>query len=96
MYSLTNIPHHKARAEVDSRVEGESVRLVAYDRQAPEGFQDLTMDTMFIGDHMLSKPQALREMVGRALVHAVIRARDVGYRQAQADIRDALGITGRT
>jgi hypothetical protein len=92
MYNLTNIPHHKDRREVDSRVDGETVRLIAFDRQAPEGFQELGMDTLFVGDHMLDKPEALREMIGRALVHVVIRARDVGYRQAQADIRDALGV----
>lgn len=92
MYRLVNIPHKDSRVEVDSKVEGETVKLFASDKQASEGFRELTMDTLYIGDHMFDKPEALREMVGRALVHAVTRARDVGYMQAQADIRDALGI----
>lgn len=92
MYNLTNIPHHKDRREVECRVDGETVRLIAHDKQAVDGFRELGMDTLFVGDHMLAKPEALRQMIGSALVHAVIRARDVGYRQAQADIRDALGV----
>jgi hypothetical protein len=52
---------------------------------------------MFIGDHMfeVDMRSALRMMVARALVTAIERARDIGYRQAQSDIRDALGINQR-
>jgi hypothetical protein len=92
MYNIVNIPHHKDRRQIGCRVDGETVRLVAVDRTAPEGFQELGMDTMYVGDHMLTKPEGLREMIGLALVHAVIRGREVGYRQAQADIREALGV----
>lgn len=92
MYSLTNIPHKDSHVCIESRVDGQTVRLFAFDNKAKEGFRELGMDDFSIGDHMLSKPQELREMIGRALVHAITRARDVGYRQAQADIRHALGV----
>ena len=96
MYSLTNVPHHKDRTELDVRVKGGTVKVVAIDPKD----RDLNPDNwwgvgdMYIGDHMF-KPEmqdSLREMVGRALVAAIYRARDIGYRQAQNDIRDALGI----
>jgi hypothetical protein len=94
MYNLVNVPHKNDRAEIDSRVDGQTVMIVAVDRNfraENKPFGELRMDDLYIGDHMLENPQALREMIGRAMVHAIIRARDIGYAQAQADIRKAIG-----
>lgn len=96
MYSLTNVPHHKDRTELDVRVENDIVKVVAIDPKDSNLNPDnwWGVGELYIGDHMF-KPEmqnSLREMVGRALVSTIYRARDIGYRQAQRDIRDALGV----
>lgn len=96
MYSLTNVPHHKDRAELDVRVKDGTVKVVAIDPKD----RDLNPDNwwgvgdIYIGDHMFEpgKRDDLRMMVGRALAAVIYRARDIGYRQAQNDIKDALGV----
>jgi hypothetical protein len=99
MPQLTNVPHHRDSAELDVRVKDGNVRVVAI---APKD-RDLNPDNwwgvgdLYIGDHMF-KPEMqdhLRMMVGRALISAIYQARDIGYRQAQRDIRDALGLPRR-
>ena len=96
MHSLTNVPHHKDRTELDVRVKDGTVRVVAIDPKDRELNPDnwWGVGDVYIGDHMF-KPEmqnSLREMVGRHLVAAIYRARDIGYRQAQNDICNALGV----
>ena len=94
MYRLVNIPHAKASAEIISRVDGCSVKIDSVDMKRPKDdvFASLNMGDLYIGEHMFERPDALRAMVGQTLVLAITTARDVGYRQAQADIREALGV----
>lgn len=97
MYSLTNVPHHKDRTELDVRVKDGTVKVVAIDPKDRGSNPDnwWGVGDIYIGDHMFEPKMqdSLREMIGRALVSAIYRARDIGYRQAQNDIRDALGIS---
>jgi hypothetical protein len=96
MYNLTNIPHPKSRTELDVRIEGGTVMVVAIDPEDRERNPDkwVRVGDIYIGDHMFDPKlrDTLREVVGRALVSTIERARDVGYRQAQADIRKALNV----
>lgn len=50
------------------------------------------MTSIYVGDHMLTKPQALREMYGRDIAMAIRLARNAGYAQALADVRKVLGL----
>lgn len=93
MYSLTNIPHAKANAEIVARVDGAHVKLVCVDKgHRDDPMRSSGIGDLYIGDHMFERPDDLRAMVGQALVFAIEKGRAVGYAQAQGDIRDALGI----
>lgn len=95
MYRIVNIPHaSNKRALLVASVENETVYVKVVDPQKEEPFNACGVCDMFIGDHMFEpdKRDSLREMVGRAIISAIENAREVGYRQAQADIRGALGI----
>ena len=92
---LTNIPHHKDRSELDVVVKEGSVKVVAIDPKDRGTDKWWGVGDIYIGDHMF-KPdmqEHLRVMVGRAIASAICQARDVGYRQAQRDIRNALGVS---
>jgi hypothetical protein len=92
---LTNIPHPKDRTELDVVVKDNSVKVVVIDPKDRGTDKWWGVGDVYIGDHMF-KPDMqdqLRVMVGRAIVSAIYQARDVGYRQAQRDIRNALGVS---
>lgn len=95
MYRLVNIPHSKnKRADLKASVEDQTVYIKVVDPEGEAPYNSCGVGDMFIGDHMFEpdKRDALRLMVGGALVRAIEAAREIGYRQAQSDIRDALGI----
>jgi hypothetical protein len=52
------------------------------------------MGTTYVGAHMLvaDNHADLLKLIGRDLIAAITKARDVGYAHAQADIRKALGV----
>jgi hypothetical protein len=89
---LVNIPHHRASTALDTRVNDGSVKVVVVDPRTESRDEWWEVCSLYIGEHMFSEPDDLRLMVGRALITAIYQARDVGYRQAQADIRQALGL----
>lgn len=98
MYKLVNVPHAKdKRAHLLASVEKETVYIKVTDPETAPPFNAISVCDLYIGDHMFEpyNRDALRQMVGRALITAIENARDVGYRQAQADIRDALGVVQR-
>lgn len=95
MYRVVNVPHaSNKRAQLTPSVENETVYIKIIDPQTAPPFNATGVCDMFIGDHMFTADMrdALRMMVGRALVTAIEQGRDAGYSQAQADIRKALGV----
>ena len=93
MYRLVNVPHHTSRCKVETRIKNGSVHIVLHDPKIEKKeFADLGMCDLYIGEHMFDKPDELRKMVGDAMRYLILEARDAGYRQAQADIRGALGM----
>lgn len=92
MYRLVNVPSAKASLSIEGRVNGMSAEVVCVDPKAEAPFNRTGMADLYIGDHMLAKPNDLRKMVADALAFAVRAGRDAGYSQAQADIRQALGV----
>lgn len=96
MHTIANIPHaSNKRAELVASVKDDSVYVQVIDPKTAPPFNAIGVCDMFIGDHMFAPAMRddLRMMVGRALVFVIEKARDAGYRQAQSDIRDALGIS---
>lgn len=95
MYRIVNVPHaSNKRAELQTSVEGQTVYVRVVDPQGESPYNSSGVCDMFIGDHMFEpdKRESLRRMVGQAIITAIENAREVGYRQAQADIRSALGV----
>lgn len=92
MWDLTNVPPASAK-EIELRVivEGPEIKIVRAKKHAAEN-DWVRMGYVFVGDHMLAKPDDLRKMIGDNIVAAILRARDAGYAQAKAEIRAALGI----
>lgn len=98
MYRIVNVPHaSNKRAQLTPSVEKETAYVKVIDPMTAPPFNASGVCDMFIGDHMFEPNMRndLRMMVARALVTAIEQARDVGYRQAQADIRAAIGIIDR-
>ena len=95
MWSLTNVPPASAK-EIEMRaiVEGQNIKIVRAKKHAAEN-DWVRMVDFFVGDHMLAKPDDLRQMIGDNIIAAILRARDAGYAQAKAEIRSALGIEQR-
>lgn len=95
MYSLVNVPMASAKdVEIRPRVDGDQVMLVCAKVDAPENDWVRMADT-YIGDHLFSQPQALREKIAQEMAYLVRAARDAGYAHAQYEIRRALGLTQR-
>ena len=87
MYSITNIPTAASRYQIKALVHGETIEI----RQVQQpGTMGLGMTSMYVGDHMLVQPEALRQMIGNAVAFAVEAGCEAGYAQAQYDIRRAL------
>lgn len=96
MYRVVNIPHAKnRRAVLTPSVDGQTAYVKSVDPEMAEPYNSAGVCDMFIGDHMFEadKRDSLRMMVAQALITAIEQARDIGYRQAQSDIRDALGVS---
>lgn len=94
MYQLTNVPTEASGLEIRAIVDGENISVVCSKRNAAHN-DYLRMTSTFVGDHMLSKPADLRGMYANDLATAIRLARDIGYQQAKAEIRDVLGIKPR-
>lgn len=93
LHSLTNVPSAASGLEIKPFVEGETIYIVCAPKNGKwRDGNSVSMTTTFVGDHMLEKPQALREMYAHDLALVISMARDAGYAQAQAEIRAALGI----
>lgn len=96
MYRLVNVPHaSNKRAQLTPIVENQTVYIKVIDPQTAAPFNSTGVGNLFIGDHLFdaNDRDGIRMIVGRALVTAIEAARDIGYRQAQADIRGALGVS---
>jgi hypothetical protein len=95
MYNLVNVPAASEKEiEIQPRVDGQNVMLVRIRKGAPPN-QWVRMADTYIGDNLLSRPQALREKIAWEMAYLVQAARDAGYAQAQYEIRQALGIPHR-
>ncbi|WP_454627817.1 hypothetical protein [Bradyrhizobium cenepequi] len=90
--SLTNVPR-KADRGVEMRVEvaGNDIVLWNVNKSDDRGSK---METIYVGSHMLmaDNQTQLLEMLGREMLHLIVAARDAGYKQAQQDIKQALGL----
>lgn len=97
IYSLTNAPHRKHdKLHIVGVVKGENIHIICTTNQNLKEWPDghsVSMTSTFVGDHMLSKPEALRQMYANDLATVIRLARDAGYEQARAEIREVLGIT---
>lgn len=98
LYNLTNVPRASAKnLHIGWAVKGEMVHILCTVNQNtkewPDG-QGVSMTSVLVGDHMFSNPEALRQMYASDLVTAIQLARDAGYEQARAEIREALGVKG--
>lgn len=96
MHSLVNVPTAKSGLEIQGYVAEQTVYIICAERGAT--FRDgrsVAMTDVFIGDHLLHDPNALREMIARDLATAIRLARDAGYAQAKAELRGWLEIASR-
>ena len=96
MYRIVNVPRaNDDRAQLVEVVENQTVCIKVIDPKTAAPFNATGVCDMYIGDHMFEPTMRddLRHMVGKALITAIESAREVGYRQAQADIRKALGVS---
>ena len=92
MHRLVNVPHKNSKSEIRAVVEGNQITIIAADPGSTwRDGHSVMMTDEYIGDHMLAKPQELRELVGRSLAIAIEMARDIGYAQAMADVRGLIG-----
>lgn len=90
MHSLTNVPTKASGLWIRGIVDGEQVSVVCMGGRTPTSWSG--MSSSYVGDHMLAKPEALRQMYANDLATAVRMGRDAGYAQAQEDMRRAMGI----
>lgn len=96
MTQWVNVPRLADKGvEIVVKVElgGNDIEVWKVPKNVLESCYSARMASIFLGDHMLTAANlpALRQMIGRELASAVTQGRDIGYRQAQADIRAALG-----
>lgn len=93
MHRLTNVPTKDQDREIEIRVvvDGSNIKIVRAKRDAAKD-DWAGMTEVYVGDHMLSRPDDLRRMIGDAVASAIRLGRDAGYNQAKREIRNALGI----
>ena len=95
MDRLVNVPRRDAvNIAVQPVVEGETIYIVAGEKNAQPFWRNgrsVSVTEVYIPDHMLSKPQELREYIGRTIAGVIIRARDIGHEQAKAELREWIG-----
>lgn len=90
--SLTNVPTKNQRNfEMQVEVRDNNIYLWSV---CKSDLGRSKMETFYVGDHMLlaDNHKHLLEMLGREMIHLIESARDIGYRQAQVDIKMALGL----
>ena len=88
-YSFTNIPAKADKdVEIVGSVNGQNVSVHIVDKQGGHW----GISSSYVGDHMLERPEALRQMIADSVANAIRAGREAGYAQAQRDIRLALGI----
>jgi hypothetical protein len=95
MYRVVNIPHHKNDVlELVASVENQTAHVKVVSKKVSPPYNLSGVCDLYIGDHMFEddKRDALRLMVANAMITCIRAAREVGYLQAQADIRKALGM----
>jgi hypothetical protein len=90
MHQLTNVPTEASLCRIEASVNGETIEIRCVEKRGDR--PGIGMSSLYVGDHMLSKPEALRQMIGDAICLAIRAGRDAGYHQAKAEIRAALGI----
>lgn len=92
---VTNIPHAaNKRAQLTPSAAQDHAKVCVIDPKAPPMYNSCGVCDLYIGPHMF-KPENhdhLRLMVAGALVSAIEAGRAAGYKQAQADMRAALGV----
>lgn len=96
MYRLVNVPEKNSKVEIRGEVEGETIYIVA--AQPGAKWRDgraAMMASTEIGDHLLAQPEVLRRRVADDLAFAIREARDAGYAQAMADVRQLIGAKAR-
>lgn len=95
MHSLTNVPRAADKdRDIQVVVDGSDIRIVNAPARYVDALDTSTMTTIHLGDHMLlaERYDDLRNMIGRDIATAIRMGRDAGYRHAQMEIRDALGL----
>lgn len=99
MFRLVNVPTQKSSLEIKGVVEGQEILVIAAEPNTKvecwRGHASIMTDE-FVGDHMLDKPEALRQMFANSLATAIRMARDAGYAQAMADVRNLIGAKANT
>lgn len=89
----TNIPHEGNKDfTIEKCVEGSSVYIVASHKGSEWRKGAVQITSLLVSDHLLAKPDVLRNYIGDAICAALRQGRRAGYRQAQRDIRDSMGI----
>jgi hypothetical protein len=93
MYSLVNVPTAASGVEIKGVVEGDHILIIAAEKGSKwrDGHSVMMADT-WLGEHVLSAPEFLRQKYADDLATAIRMGRDAGYAQALADIRHLLGI----
>ena len=96
MHSLANVPTKTSGLHICTQVDGPAIHILrSLEPTAKWGDgKSILMTSLHVGDHMMQKPNDLREMYGRDIAMAIRLGRDAGYAQAQADIKAALGLNG--
>ena len=89
LYSITNMPTALSGLEISGSADGELITIWAEDENGKGKWR---MTDTYIGDHMLTKPAELRQMIAQEIAAAITKARDIGYQQALAQIRSTLGV----
>lgn len=95
---IVNIPHEKSKEHLVWRVsvEGQQIAVSYFNNSKPlEEYKPTTkVCSLFVSDHMFEpkNQEHLRRMIGEEIIRAIEAGRKVGYMQAQADIRAALGV----
>lgn len=95
MYRLTNVPRGKDPNAIVGEVSGATINIINRSLETKAQQMDRSgwvMTDFSIGDHLMEKPELLRQMVADTVATAIRMARDVGYKQALADVRAALGV----
>lgn len=93
IFSLTNVPAARDSREIKGVVEGPNIYIVAAEKGSKwRDGNSVQMVMTQIGDHLLDKPDVLKQMYADDIANAIRLGRDAGYQQALREVRDTLGI----